>query len=81
MKLSPQEISAAFAHGEWARQFPPLLDEQQAAGMLRIAPKTLGNWRRDGQLQGTYSKRGRAILYFRDRLVAHFFNPTEKWRP
>ncbi len=81
MKLTSAEISDAFADTESARRFPPILSEAQAAELLHVAPKTLGNWRRSGRLEDTYSARGKTILYFRDRLVRKHFSPTPDWTP
>lgn len=80
-ELTTAEILQAFADPETARRFPPLLTEAQAAELLHIASKTLGNWRRDGRLEGTYSKRGKTVLYFRDRLIKNHFSRTTDWTP
>lgn len=81
-KLDLAEITHAFADPETARRFPPFLTEAQAAELLHQAPKTIGNWRRDGKLEGTYSKEGKSVLYIRHRLVARFLpNTINDWKP
>ena len=79
--LTRVEIVQAFADPETAKRFPPLLSEQQAAELLHIAPKTLANRRRAGQLDGTFSSEGKSFLYFRDRLVGRIFESDGEWNP
>lgn len=71
-KLTQEEIQRAFAEGA-PPLINPILSTEEAAELLRIAPKTLDAWKNAGRLEGTYRKRG-LVRYWRDRLIAHFFN-------
>ena len=70
--LSLAEIKAAFPD---VANHPPVLTEPSAAALLRLAPKTLANWRRDRRLDGTWASPGQGnVLYWRDRLLLWYFN-------
>jgi len=52
LKLSRQEVSDAFAAGDWANRFPPLLTVDDAAELLRVPKSTIYQWHSSGRLTG-----------------------------
>jgi excisionase family DNA binding protein len=74
LQLTPDEISALFATGDWATKFPPFLSVQQAADLLLVPKKTIYDWRCRGLLEGCYRKVGRHLRFVRSRLVDLIFN-------
>jgi len=77
-KLSREEISHAFASGPGAR-FPPILTVKQLAEAMQISTKTVYEWIAKGRLDGTFRKRGKHILLWRDRVIEIIFNGSE-WK-
>lgn len=75
-KLSSSEIERAFAEGS-SPVVKQILITEEAAQLLGVKPKTLNAWKNAGFLEGTYRQRQGLDRYFRDRLVAHFFNGPE----
>jgi len=73
-EITIDEIHAAFADDASRRDFPPILDVKQAATLLRVKPKTLYFWIVKGRLNGTFRKRGKRHLFWRDRLIHQIFN-------
>lgn len=72
-KLSASEIELAFGNGA-EPAVHQLLTTKEAAKLLRVTPKTLNVWKNAGLLEGTYRQRRGQDRYWRDRLVACFFN-------
>ena len=72
-KLSKAEIQKAFADGPGA-QFPPILDIEQLAALLRISKSTLYEWIQKGRLDGAFRRRGKHHLIWRDRAIEIIFN-------
>ena len=56
---------------------PPILTVEQLAGLLQISKKTLYEWIAKGRFDGTYRKRGKHILVWRDRVIDLLFNGPE----
>ncbi len=77
-KLTAEEIARAFMP-EALSAFPPVLDVAGAALLLRIPRKTLYSWASQGRLDGAFRKRGKRMLFWRDRLVALVFDGP-RWR-
>ena len=74
LKLTDQEIKAAFAAGPWAERFPPLLTITQAAELLQVPKSTLYDWRSRGLLNRCSRRLGKRVLFVRDRLLQCLFN-------
>lgn len=74
LKLTDREITAAFAAGDDASQYPPVLTVEDAAKLLRVPVNTIRDWRSRGLLAGCCRRIGRRLLFWRDRLIKHLFN-------
>lgn len=74
LKLTSAEITRAFADPATAAKFPPVLDAEQAASLLRIPLATLYDQSSRGKLKGTGRKNGKRLLFWRDRLIERIFN-------
>lgn len=72
-KLSKPEIQQAFADGAGA-QFPPILTVVQLASLLQVSKKTLYEWLAKGRLDGSFRKRGKHVLVWRDRALDLLLN-------
>lgn len=73
VKLSADELTATFAVGPWATDYPPILTIAQAADMLQVPVGTLRFWRTTGRLNGCSRRYGRVLRFYRDRLIRWFF--------
>jgi excisionase family DNA binding protein len=71
--LTKAEIQRAFAGGSMA-QNPVILSPTQLAKLLGLSPKTIYEWQAKGRLDGTFRKRGKHILIWRDRALDRIFN-------
>ena len=79
IKLSPSEIRSAFDSAELRAQFPPILNVTDAVRLLRLpSRKTLYVWIARDRLNGAFRKRGKHLLFWRDRLIDIIFN-TPEW--
>lgn len=82
IKLNHNEIDKAFGSDAMRRDFPPIIDTQMAARLLCVPRKTIYAWAARGRLDGTYRRRGKKVLFWRDRLIDRIFNgpdwPEEK---
>ena len=47
---------------------------QQASLLLRRSPKTIYEWISKGRLNGALRRRGKGVLFYRDRLIVLIFN-------
>lgn len=77
-RLTKDEIARAFEAGEFSK-FPSIMTTEEAAEMLRVAPKTLNSWKNASFLEGTYRQQRAEDRYWRDRLVECFFNGPD-WK-
>jgi excisionase family DNA binding protein len=73
LKLTTDEITLPFT-GELVKQFPPIMSPQQLAGLLGLRVKTIYEWLSKGRLDGSYRKRGKHALIWRNRAIDLIFN-------
>lgn len=74
LKLTTDEIAAAFADPYWQAKFPPVMTLEQSAELLQIPPGTIYQWSSRGLLQGCAAPVGKYVRIFRDRLMIVIFN-------
>lgn len=74
LKLTRQEVSDAFAAGQWAAQFPPLLSVNDASALLQVPKSTIYEWHSSGRLKGCAQRIGKHLRFFRDRLILKLMN-------
>jgi hypothetical protein len=72
-KLSREEIARAFA-GKAGEDFPVILTPVQLAALVQRSPKTIYEWIQRGRLDGTFRKRGKHILIWRDLAIDTLMN-------
>lgn len=75
-KLTKDELQRAFASGIGA-QVPVILSPAQLATIIGISRKTVYEWLSKGRLDGTYRKRGKHVLLWRDRALERIMNGKE----
>lgn len=75
-KLSQAEIRSAFS-SESGRPVPPILSLSLVSQLTGVTCKTLYQWIAQGRLDGSFRKRGKRHLFWRDRLVEILFNGSE----
>ena len=75
-KLTQHEIQQAFADGPGA-QVPVILTLDELATLARVHTKTLCEWVAKGPLDGAFRKRGKRLLFWRDRAIDILFNGKE----
>ena len=75
--LRQSEIAAAIEGRE--TQFPPILAVPQVASLLGLSPKTIYLWIAAGRFEGTFRKRGKHHLFWRDRVIDRIFNAID-WK-
>jgi len=73
INLKASEVSAPFSGPDGVR-FPPILSTPQVATLLGLSRKTIDDWISKGRLNGTFRKRGKHNLFWRDRVIAALFN-------
>ena len=80
-KLSKPEIQQAFTAdaGGSGTQFPPILNVDQLATLVQVSVKTIYEWISQGRLDGSFRKRGKHLLIWRDRALDILFNGPE-WK-
>ena len=78
MKLSRREIENAF-RSETGQQYGPVLTARQLAQLLTVSVKTLYQWVAAGRLDGAFRKRGKHLLFWRDRALEILFNSSD-WK-
>jgi excisionase family DNA binding protein len=77
LKLTATEVAAAFDAARARRRFPPILTTLQVARLLGVKRKTVYFWVQQHRLDGTFRKRGKRHLFWRDRVVVAVFNGPE----
>lgn len=73
--VNRESIKAAYSNGA----FQPVLDAKECAELCRIRVKTLYEWVRKGRLDGTWRKRGKQLVFWRDAVVDALMNGAE-WK-
>ncbi len=76
--LSSVEITRAFA-GPEGEKFSHVLRVEDLALLLRVSRKTIYEWKQKGYLEGTYRQQKKMTLFWRDKVVDHFFNGKD-WK-
>jgi len=72
--ITRQEIARAF-EGGLAAKFPPILSPKQLAELLgQFSVKTVYEWTAMGRFDGSFRKRGKHLLFWRDRVIDLLFN-------
>ena len=71
--LTTAELARPF-HDGWADQFPPILSPVKLADLVGLSPKTIYAWIAQGRLDGSFRKRGKHILIWRDRALDVIYN-------
>lgn len=75
-KLDAGEIERAF-HGDWEKQFPPVLTVEEAARLARVPTKTVYDWSHRGLLRTCAVRKGKRLRVFRDRFLRFLFEAQE----
>lgn len=73
-RLSSTEIEAGI-HGD--AESGPVLTTAAVAKLLCVKKKTIDEWVSRGYLDGTYRKRGKHRLFWRERVLDRVFNGPE----
>lgn len=76
LNLTDDEIARPFAGAE-GEPFPAILSPDQLAELVGLSVKTIYEWMSKGRLDGTYRKRGKHALIWRDRALDALFNGKE----
>jgi hypothetical protein len=71
--LTQDELARPFRE-ELGQQYPPILSPLRLADLLGRSPKTIYAWIAQGRLDGTFRKRGKHILIWRDKALDQIFN-------
>lgn len=77
-KLNKDEIAAAFQEGPGA-QVPVILSPDELAQLLGLGVGTIYDWIAKGRFDGSFRKRGKHHLIWRDRAIDLIFN-GEEWK-
>lgn len=75
LKLTPEEIRSAFGSA------PPMMTLEKLSEVVGLKVRTLREWIARGYLEGTFRKRGKYLLFVRDRVIAKLFNGPEWQTP
>jgi hypothetical protein len=65
--ISSEEVTTALASS--AATYAPIITLKEAAEIARVAPSTLKRWVSEGRFRKS-AKRGKPLLFWRDRFVA-----------
>jgi hypothetical protein len=74
LNLSREELVAPFRDSKWGEEFPPVLDVQLVSRLLRLPVQTIYQMSSQGQFANCALKRGKRLLFYRDRLLQTIFN-------
>jgi hypothetical protein len=77
--LTKDEFKHAYERAE-GPLVPAILSPNQLAGLLGLSVKTIYEWIALGRLDGSFRKRGKRLLIWRDRALDIVFNGKE-WEP
>jgi predicted DNA-binding transcriptional regulator AlpA len=73
--VSRNAIAAAFANGGQADG--PIVSPEQLGKIIGISRKTVYGWIAKGRLDGTFRKRGKHILFWREKAIDLLLNGPE----
>ena len=76
LPLNRDEIAAPF-QGSMTERFPVILSPAQLADLFGLSRKTIYEWIAHGRLDGAFRKRGKHVLFWRDRAIDIIFNDKE----
>lgn len=68
MNLKPEEIQRAISH------LPPVLKVDQVVQLLQVPKKTVYEWSSAGRFALCARRRGKHLLFYRDKLIEEIFN-------
>jgi excisionase family DNA binding protein len=68
-KLTIKEAAALFTDPLWAEKYPPLLNVEQAADLLKVPRNTIYAWSSQGLLDACKVRAGKHLRLLRDRLI------------
>ena len=68
--IAIEEIAQAFEEAGW----PPVLNVVHVAEILHLSTKSVYDWHAKGRFKGAVVKRGKHLLFFRNRLIDAVFN-------
>lgn len=71
--LTQQEIRSAMD----AAGIKAVLTLEELSAVIRVKGKTLYEWIAKGRLDGTFRRRGKPYLFWRDRVITELFNGKE----
>ena len=71
--VTKQELQRPFASSEGS-DYPPIMTPAQLADLCGLSVKTIYEWIAHGRLDGTFRKRGKHVLIWRDRALDILFN-------
>lgn len=74
--LGKDELQRPFDR-ERGAEHPPILSPAQLAALCGLSVKTIYVWIADGRLDGSFRKRGKHVLIWRDRALDLIFNGPE----
>jgi excisionase family DNA binding protein len=77
INLKPREIEAAFDTDAMRALYAPIMTVPHVAALLQLSKKTIYHWIQRGRLDGTFRKRGKHHLFWRDRVIDKVFNGPE----
>jgi excisionase family DNA binding protein len=72
-RLLPDEIAQAF-NGKAGEEFSVILSPAKLAALLGLSAKTIYQWIAQGRLDGSFRRRGKHVLIWRDRALDILFN-------
>lgn len=72
--LKPEEIRAAFDPADLQSQFPRVMHVNDVARLLGLKRATIYEWIAKGRFNDTVHKRGKHLLFWRDRVIKEIFN-------
>lgn len=72
-KLTASEIAGAFTEGS-PSACPPIISPQRLADIIGVSRSTVYHWIQEGRLDGSFRRRGKHVLIWRDKALAILFN-------
>jgi excisionase family DNA binding protein len=75
-RLSPDQIKDGFID-KGGEAFPIILSPERLAALLGLSVKTIYQWIAQGRLNGSFRRRGKHVLIWRDRAIEILFNGND----